>query len=254
VNDSTIYPREAPSIKLDSNLFYFAFGIETTNDSTRFIDKSIYYPKVHFYYQIKEGENVKTIYKRELKVERCNVTKFGEEYRTLLVNGELDSSYCLEDINLTLTGGAKYDKISYIGIAIYPCVNSSENNYHCKPREIIDSYMSGAYFSVLAQDIGLNPSNYGNPLIPTFLNVYTTIDKSFFRDLYLYFGITEIQTDEGLFSEKITSKTILQFRKESKSFYFKDNSSFYNGNTMCNVQIRLGEDIRVQKRTYTKLT
>lgn len=189
-----------------------------------------------------------------MKVERCNATKFGEEYRSLLVNGELNSSYCLEDINLTLTGGAKYDKISYIGIGIYPCVNSSENNYHCKPREIIDAYMSGAYFSVLAQDIGLNPSNYGNPLIPTFLNVYTTIDKSFFRDLYLYFGITEIQTDEGLFSEKITSKKILQFRKESKSFYFKDNSNFYNGNTMCNVQIRLGEDIRVQKRTYNKFT
>lgn len=54
VHDSTIYPREAPSIKLDTNLFYFAFGIETTNDSTRFIDNRIYYPKVHFYYQIKK--------------------------------------------------------------------------------------------------------------------------------------------------------------------------------------------------------
>ena len=172
VHDSTIHPRDAPSIDLDTNSFYFAFGVETTTETTRFIDNTIYYPRVHFYYKIKEGDILKTIYEEELKVERCNETKFGEEYKKLLVSGELNNSHCVEDINLTLAGGAKYDKISYIRIGIYPCVNTTENNNHCKPQEIIDSYMSGAYFSVLAKDIGLNPSNYENPLIPTFLDLY----------------------------------------------------------------------------------
>jgi hypothetical protein len=114
--------------------------------------------------------------------------------------------------------------------------------------------MSGAYFYVFVKDTGLNPSNFTNPLIPTFLDLYTTIDKSFFRDLILYFGITEIHTDEGFFGEKINIKKIIQFRKESKSFYFRDQSQYYEGKTMCNIQFRLGEDIRVQKRTYNKMT
>ena len=148
------------------------------------------------------------------------------------MSGELNNSFCLEDINFNLTGGSKYDKFSYILIGIYPCVNSSNNNYHCKPQKIIDEHLSGAYFSFIAKDIGLNPSNYSNPIIPTFQDFFTTIDKSFFRDYVLYFGITEIQTDEGLFYEKITSKEVLQIRKEAKAFYFRDESSYYNGETM----------------------
>ena len=220
VNDSTIYPREAPNISLDNNLFYFAFGVETAIDNIKFVDNTIYYPRAHFYYKKKEDGNLKTIYEEELKVERCNETKFGEDYQSLLVSGELNNSHCIEDINLTLIGGAKYDRISYIGIGIYPCVNTTENHNHCKPQEVIDYYMSGAYFYVFAKDIGLNPSNFDNPLIPTFYDLYTTIDKSFFRDLIMYFGITEIQTDEGLFGEKNNIKKNFTISKRVKIFLF----------------------------------
>ena len=254
VHDSTIYPREAPSIDLDKNLFYFAFGVEAPTGTTRFIDPTIYYPKVYFFDKIKDGGNLKTIYEEELKVERCDDRKFGEDYKSLLVSGELNNSYCVEDINLTLKGGFKYDRISYIRIGIYPCINTTENNNHCKSQEIIDANLSGAYFSLLAKDIGLDPSNYSNPIIPTFQDLYTTIDKTFFRDFILYFGITEVQTDEGLFYEEINSKKLLQFRKESQAFYFRDEENYYNGKTMCAIQFRLGDDIRVQKRSYNKIT
>ena len=255
VHDSTIYPREAPSIELDNDLFYFAFEVEDPTEKTRFIDKTIYYPKVHFFKKMKvEGGYLKTIYEEELKVERCNETKFGEDYKKLLVSGELNNSYCIENINLTLIGGLKFDKISYIQIEIYPCVNSTENNNHCKPQNEIDSHLSGSYFSILVKDKGLDPSNFVNPIVETFQDFYTTIDKSFFRDLILYFGITEIQTDVGLLYELINSKKILQFRKESKAFYFKNESNYYNGNKMCDVQIRLGDNIVIQNRSYNKMS
>ena len=44
VHNSTIYPRETPSIQLDENLFYFVFGVEAPNGTARFIDPTIYYP------------------------------------------------------------------------------------------------------------------------------------------------------------------------------------------------------------------
>ena len=254
VHDSTIYPREVPSIKLDENLFYFAFGVEAPNGTARYIDPTIYYPRVHFLDKIKEGGNLKTIYEEEIKVERCDNTKFGNDYKKLLVEGELNNSYCVDNINFTLKGGFKYNSISYLRIGIYPCVNKTENNNHCKPQEVIDTYLSGAYFSILAKDIGLDPSNYLNPLIPTFQDFYTTIDKSFFRDFILYFGITEVQTDEGLFNEVIKSRRILQYRKESQVYYFRNEQRYYEGDTMCSIQFRLGDDIRIQKRSYNKIT
>jgi hypothetical protein len=254
VHDSTIYPKEPPSIHIDNNLFYFAFGVETHSGTTRFIDPTIYYPRVHFYDKIKEGGSLKTIYEEELKVERCDDTKFGNDYKNLLVKGELNNSYCLDNINVTLKGGFKYDRISYIRLSIYPCVNSTDNNNHCKPQEIIDAHLSGAYFSILAKNKGLDPSNYSNPIIPTFQDLYTTLDKSFFRDYIIYFGITDIQTDEGLFNEQIHSRKILQFRKESQTFYHRSEQKYYNGSTMCAIQFRLGDDIRVQKRSYNKIT
>ena len=254
VHDSTIYPREPPSIKLDNNLLYFAFGVEIPNGTARFIDPTIYYPKVHLLDKKKEGGNLKTVFEEELVVERCNDTKFGKEYKSLLVEGELNDSYCVDNFNFSLKGGFKYNQISYIRIGIYPCVNTTENNNHCQEQEIIDSYLSGAYFSILVKDIGLDPSNYSNPIIPKFQDLYTTIDKMFFRDFILYFGITEVQTDEGLFNVDISSRKILQFRKETQAIYFRNEEEYYNGETMCSIQFRLGDDIRVQKRSYNKIT
>jgi hypothetical protein len=254
VHDSLIYPGKAPSIELDKNIFYFAFGVESPIDKTRFIDTTIYYPRAHFFYKVKEGSNLKTIYDEELKIERCDEMKFGKEYQELLVKGELNNSYCLNDVNFTLTGGAKYDKISYIVISIFPCINSTENENHCKAKEIIEEQLSGAYFSFITKDVGLNPSNYSNPIVPIFQDFFTTIDKAFFRDYILYFGITEMQTDEGIIFEKMKTQKVLQIRREAKAFYFREEAKFYNGGSMCDIQFRLADDIRVQKRSYDKIS
>ena len=176
VNDSTMYLKESSQLNIEPSLFYFAFGVENPNTSTRFIDETIYYPKVTFYEKIKEGTSLKTLEEKVLEIERCKQEKFGEKYQNLLVQGEL--------INLTLSRGLKLDRISYIKIGIYACVNSTENNNHCKSKEIIDSHISGTFFSLLTKDIGLDPSNFSDPIIPTLQSLHTTIDKTFSEILY----------------------------------------------------------------------
>ena len=186
VHDSTIHLKESSKFNIDPNLFYFAFGVENPETSTRFIDETIYYPKVTFYEKIKQGPTLTTVEERELEIERCKQEKFGEKYQSLIVKGELNNSYCINDINLTLSRGFKLNRVSYIKIGIYACVNTTENNNHCKPKEVIDKHISGTFFSLLAKDIGLDPSNYSDPIIPTLQDLHTTIDKSFFRDFVLY--------------------------------------------------------------------
>ena len=222
IYDSKVYSQETPIIEVNSNLIYFAFGLEDKS-SNRFVDETIYFPKILFFDRTKINGEFQNIERRELEYEICNIDNFGEGYKQFFKEDELNNSYCLKNYNLNLIGGYKYDRMSYFRIKLYPCLNNSENNNHCKPQEIIDQYLKGGYFSIITKDIGLNPSTYNFPIIPTLQDLYTTIDKKMFRDYILYYGITEIQTDIGIFSKNIKIKKYLQFRKETSTFFLGMN-------------------------------
>ena len=255
VHDSFLYQKDAPEMKINSSFFYFAFGVENyLTGYTRFIDETIYYPRVEYVHKVKDGSIFKTIEKKVLHFERCKSENFGKDYEDLLVNGELNNSYCINDLNLTLSGNFKFEKLSYIQINIHPCVNKTENNYHCKPREVIDEYLSGTFISILAKDIGLEPSNYTHPVVPQFQDIYSTIDKSYFRDFVVFYGITEIQTDKGLFYEQIHKDRYINLMKTTQGLYYQELNNYYKGESMCEVQIRMSDDIRIQKRTYRKMS
>ena len=254
VHDSTMYLKDSPDLNINPEMFYFAFGVENPGTNTRFIDETIYTVRVKLYERIKDGSTLKTIEEKILEVERCKQEKFGEIYQKLFAAGELNDSYCINDINLTLSSDYQQSKLSYLNIEIHSCVNTSNNNNHCKPREEIDSYLSGTFISFLAKDIGLDPSNYTYPIVPMVQNLRTTIDKNFFRDYVLYFGLTEIQTDKGLFYESIHKERYMNFIKSTQSFYNRDEQKYYNGDSMCDVQFKFGDDIHVQKRSFMKMT
>ena len=251
VYDSTVYSHDIPIIEVNPNLIYFAFGLEDPRTSNRFVDETIYYPIILFFDRVKVNGEFVNAERRVLEYEICKEENFGDKH--LFIEGELNNSYCLKNYNLTLVGGYKYERMSYFRIKLYPCLNSTENNNHCKPQEVIDTYLKGGYFSILTKDIGLNPSNFTFPVLSTLQDLYTTIDKSIYRDYILYYGITEIQTDVGLFFEQIKSETYLQFRKEYSSFYFRDESEYYAGKAMISIAFRLDDLIKIQNRKYTKM-
>ena len=158
-----------PSIDVDLNKLYFAFALEHPKTTSRFIDESIYTAQVAFIDKRKVGDQLETYETRYLDFEPCILENFGQDYRNLFVENELINSYCIKDFNynLTFAGGYKYERITYIRIRIYPCVNSTKNNNGCKSQEEIDFYLTSGYFSIVLKDFGLNPSNYSNPIVPT---------------------------------------------------------------------------------------
>lgn len=253
VYDSTEYAENTPSLEVNSNIMYFAFGVEDYKTSSRFIDETIYYPKVLYISRDKINGKFLTTINRELPYERCKEENFGDNYKKFFYEGELNTSYCLKNFNLTLAGGYKYDKFSYIRLKIFPCVNTTENNNHCKPKEIINQYLSSTYISLIIKDIGLNPTNFKNPILPTIQNLFTTIDKKFFREFILYFGVTEIQTDKGFFNEILDTQKFLRYRSDQQTITLRDESELEKGNEIGIIQIRLDDNITVQKRTYMKL-
>ena len=253
VSDSTIYSTMIPSIDINNDLFYIAFGIEHPTKLTRFIDESIYYPEVLFIEKIKEnGEFIKKT-EIALDVERCNNIKFGKNYIDLLDIYELNNSYCLKDFNFTLQGGLNRNKMSYIQINLYPCINNSKNNNYCKPQNVIDEHLTATYFSILLKDIEFNPINYTFPTIPIFQNLHTSIDKSVLKEYIMYFGITEIDTDIGLFTSQIKKESYIKFMRDFHSFFFIDKKENQD-KEIFTAQIRLEDTILLHKRTFTKMS
>ena len=253
VTDSTAFSIETPNIDVNPTSIYFAFGLEDPITSNRFVDETIYFPKIIYFDREKVKGEFQTVNRKEMDFEICKEEGFGPDYQKLFLKGELSNSYCLKDYNLTLSGGYKYNRMSYFRIRLYPCVNTTENNYHCKPPDIIDNYFKGGYFSILTKDIGLNPSNYSFPTLAILQDLYTTIDKQIYKDYILYYGITEIQTDTGIFFESIETKRFLDFRKETETINFRDETEFYEGKAVCTIAFRLDDVIKIQKRTYIKL-
>ena len=256
VYDTTIHAQEMPSITVDSSQLYFAFGLEDPQTSNRFIDNTIYIPKIVFIDKVKKNDEFVTVEQKTLEYEKCKVENFGKNYQHLFIKDELNSSYCLKDFNynLTFAGGYKYERMTYIRIRIYPCVNNTENNNTCKPQEEIDRFMSSGYFSIILKDFGLNPLNYSNPVLPTLQDLYTTIDKKLYRNYILNFGVTEIHTDSGIIKQNNNIRKYLQYRKELQTFTFRDEKDYYDGKSVIIVQLKLDDTIVVQKRSYTKIS
>ena len=256
VNDSTEYSEDVPYINLNnSDLFYFAFGVENAENASRFVDETIYRARAVYYYGKKNtsGGAFNTIEYRDLNIEKCKVEKFGKDYQHLFTEGEFYDSYCVSNLDIALTGGFIYDKFSCIRILIYPCYNTSANHNHCKPQEEIDKVLAGGYFSVLLKDIGLNPNNRSYPILPTIQDFYTTISKDFYKDVIFNYEITDIVTDDGIISESKKTERYLKFDRIKESFYLRnDTEYYYKGKSICKVEIRLSDNIHVQRRIYKK--
>jgi hypothetical protein len=253
VYDSNIYSNTTPTININNNDINIAFGLEDPISSNKYIDPTIYYPEVLYIDRERnEKGDFETVNRIELNFIRCKNDSFGEEYRHAFGGIQITDSYCLDDFNLTLAGGYTYNRMSYIRIKILPCSNRT-STIKCKPKETIDSYLTRGYLSIFLKDIGLNPSNYSVPILPTIQNLYTTIDRRIFREFVVNYGITEIQTDTGLFSKNVETKKYLKYISQQESFYFRTEEEYNRGKQIGVIQIRLDDNIRIQKRSYTKI-
>ena len=250
LNNSALYSKDIPSIDISENLINFAFGLENPKTNKRFIDETIYSPKIIFYRKSKKNGELQLDEANELKYEKCKIEYFGNNYKNIFINNELNNSYCLQNYNLSLIGGINYNKMSYITIKFYPCINSTQNNHHCKPQEIIDSYLNEGYFSFLITDIGIDPSDYDFPVKPSIQNLIFNFDKSIYKDFIIYYGVTKIKTDIGFFLEKIKTEKYVKYVKDVQYSY---NREYNKNSSICSIVLRLDDKINTFKRSYTKI-
>jgi len=185
--DSYTFMGEIPSLKLNNEDFYGGLALGIPNTLEPFIDETIYYPKAYF----KVGKRVKNTWNWEIKpieLEVCKIEKFGSKYKEIFKEKPINNLYCLKEVDGTLEGHFHYERYSFIYIQIFPCINLTQNNNHCKPLEVIDSYLNNTFISFYMQDVELTPTIYKEPVhvrdkevIIKLVDIYIKIFVLFFK-------------------------------------------------------------------------
>ena len=253
--DTFTYADKPPAIPLTHNNFYIAFALEDPITYNPFVDESVYYPKAYFKRAEMKGDDFewKIV---ELEVERCKLEKFGESYREVFKNVDLYNHYCFKDINnYILEGHFSYLLYSFFYIEFYPCVNTTESK-KCKPLNEIDYYLANTFISFEIENIELTPKNYENPTRPRNTDVYTTVGKKLFQEIHVYFEVVNIETDLDWFGfdefENIKSDIYLKYDEMFIMGNLIEEDIYETGNKFCDVTFKLSENVRTQRRVYTK--
>jgi hypothetical protein len=151
-------------------------------------------------------------------------------------------------------GHFSYDIYSYIYIELYPCRNTTSNGDKCKPQEIIDSIIKGTYLCMEFEDVELTPHNYSIPVLPRNQDIYFKIGKKQLQDVHIFYQIVNIETDIEYIGldefPRLRNNEYLKYHSVSQMpvvLDLKENDPF------CVITIKLYDQIRTQRRTYTKL-
>ena len=253
--DTFIYEDKPPSIQLSNEIFYGGFALEDPNSYDAFIDEEIYYPKAYFKRTERKGD-VFEWYVKELELERCKLEKFGSKYRDSFKKKSLNNYYCFKDMNLTLEGHFSYDLYSLFFIQFFPCVNTTESS-KCKPIKEIDYYLQNTFINFEMQDIELTPKNYSHPVRGRNADIYTTVGKKLFREIHAYFQLVRIETDLDFIGldeyENIREEDYLKYDEMAIMSNFLETDIYEKGDSFCDVTIKLSDNVRIERRVYTKL-
>lgn len=118
----------------------------------------------------------------------------------------------------------------FLFLKVVPCVNSSENNFCCKPREKIHENFIG---KSLSYDI----ESYENPIRSKLRVDYKFIEPSLRKRFIYSSDRVVIKIDSSFFFSEFESKKYWTFRDIAEDFdYFNQTSLFEIGIRSLNIE------------------
>ena len=238
--DSYQNTNEIPNIRITNDNFTIVFTV-TDDYGDPFIDDTIYYPIAYF-----SGEEYV-----DILIERCDPDKLSSEYLDYLRGTEIENYYCLTNFNYDLQ-----PNMNSLRIHIFPCENSTYNDFRCEPKEVIDYYLNYHLFIVYFQDTILTPLDFESPAKPRINQLNTEIYRSLGQYLHTEMQLVRIETSTNIVGfDFLTEPKIEEFLKFDKESVlpFPGYNLFdedYDGNSVSLFEILLNDKILLEKRQY----
>ena len=256
--DTFTYAPTPPAVPITSDNFYVAFALEDPYSYDAFVNESIYTVKASFKRAEMKGEEFEWQV-HDLDIERCKLEKFGKTYQDAFKNIKLENYYCFKDINnFVLEGHFSCYLYSFFYIQFFPCINDTDPSIpgKCAPLNDIDYYLKNTFVTLEMEDIELTPKNYHSPVRPRSKDVYTTVGKKLFQEIHAFFEVVEIQTDLDWVGfdefENLKSEKYLKYDETFIMSNVIEDDIYETGEPICDLTIKLSENVRTQRRIYTK--
>ena len=256
--DITFYESYAfsglPSIQLTNDLFYGGFSLNGVMDET------IYFPITYFYEEYRVNGVMVYDQPKMLELEKCQLNKFGEKYRDIFKDKNLENSYCLKNVNeVTLEGYSHLDSFKYLYVVFLPCVGQNLKGETCSPIADVTQFFSrGAKITFNIQDIELTPHIYDSPSQPLEKDIVGPAFQQLYQQIYTYMQIVNLETDQDVIGfEGLSNVETQQFLKYDESWIISapspHASGIQAGMPICEVTIQLSSKVLTQRRKNTKL-
>ena len=243
-----------PSIRLNNHLFYGGFSLGGI------IDETLYFPVVVFYEGHREGAEMVWDYPyKQLELERCQLEKFGEEYRDIFKDKDLNNRYCLKNVEeVTLEGYSHLESFKYLTVYFYPCIGYTPDGRQCKDISVLEEFFQSNVVNFNIQDIELTPHIYDHPSQPLEKGINGPVFKMLYQQIYTYLQIVILETDQDVIGfEGLSDIETRRFLKYDESWITVAPSphaqAFQLMKPVCEVSIQLSAKVLTQKRKNTKL-
>ena len=151
------------------------------------------------------------------------------------------------------------DRYSYIKSNYKRYINTTENNNHCYPMEIIEKYLNITNIDTKLQDIELTPQDHDNPVQHLEREISGTNYRGFNPSILVEMKIVVIETDNNIFGFESFSNTKVEKYLKYDSILIMPNPNI-NGDFTVNpdadlndITIQLSSSFLTQTRNYVQL-
>jgi hypothetical protein len=137
----------------------------------------------------------------------------------------LDMYYCPEPESGFMADYWGSETFASLRISFNKCKNSTENNFRCKPKEVIDQTLQGAYFAYEMTNYQFDQLDFVQPFKRIFADSYNIVNSALSLEYAIGFGSLQLQSDSGLVFKDISYYDAVEYHE--KIFYkLGDSESF----------------------------
>ena len=135
----------------------------------------------------------------EILTEPCENKHFPNVNNTLFDSSGLGKYTCIKDQDLEIGGFFSEQVMRFTKIDFKVCLNTTENNNHCKSKEEIKEFIEtrGVAPQLYILDSYIDLKDYKNPVKYFINNIYKLLSNSFSKTFELHLKNNLLITDDG---------------------------------------------------------
>lgn len=239
--------QQRDQIELKNTTIPFAFGLIDDNNTNynNLVKFYISENKVDF----KNGK-ADTISIKMHPFSQCRLYHFPEITQNEFDSYNLSNYYCIDDLNITLSGYWSEKSLSFVEIDVKLCGNDDSEEKCLSNKNSLDEARKknrNVFLSIYFQNNILNTKNYKNYTTPFSDVIVLRLEPDFFKFAQVFLRKQTLVTDDGLIFENESKKDIY-----SLDYYYSD-FSLRTDSLIFKVNLHPSGKSYEERRVYNKI-